>query len=273
MPTAKINGFEMHYEIAGAGPTIVWLHGLMGSIARSRRWQEGIEGLAGRGFRVVSYDARGHGESTYTEDESHYTWTSHADDMRGLLDHLGVERAVAGGGSMGAGVSLTLAIAHPERVEKLLLVALPAMGADFEVPRQVFGGLASLIEAMGVEQAAEIAMGLPQFAEMKDKQPEQYQLTREWLLSLHPQATVLAVRGLLNGPRLEESRFGEVAVPTLIVAHPDDPVHTLAGAQQVHAAIPGSRLVVAPEVMYYHEHLDELLDTVESFLRGESSAK
>src|SRR3990172_7023891 len=127
VPTARINGFDMHYEIAGDGPTVVWLHGVGGSIALERKMGEGIEGLAQRGVRLIMYDARGHGESGYTEDESDYTWEAHARDMGGLLDHLGIERAVVGGGSMGAGVSLTFALAWPERVEKLLLVSLPPL--------------------------------------------------------------------------------------------------------------------------------------------------
>src|SRR3990172_11480668 len=114
VPTARINGFDMHYEIAGDGPTVVWLHGLGGSIALERKMGEGIEGLAQRGVRLI-------------KDEADYTWEAHARDMRGLLDHLGIERAVVGGGSMGAGVSLTFALAWPERVEKLLLVSLPPL--------------------------------------------------------------------------------------------------------------------------------------------------
>ncbi len=267
MPKTKINGVDIHYEVAGEGPTVVWLHGLLGSVARSRRWREGMEGLAARGFRVVSYDARGHGESGFTDDESHYSWASHAGDMTRLLDELGLEKAIIGGGSMGAGVSLTLAISHLERVEKLILVALPAMGEDFVVPQQIFVGLASLIETLGVEQAAAVVLQLPDYVEMKTKQPDRWELMREWLLSFHPRRAVVATRGLLNGPRLDESRFGEVNVPALIVAHPDDAVHTLASAMQTNAAIAGSRLVIAPDPLYFQAHQDELLDHVASFVR------
>lgn len=70
MPSAHINGFDLHYDISGQGPPLVWLHGLMGSIAREQQFGEGIHGLERRGVQLIAYDARGHGASGYTDDES-----------------------------------------------------------------------------------------------------------------------------------------------------------------------------------------------------------
>ena len=174
---------------------------------------------------------------------------------------------------MGAGVAITFALAQPERVEKLVLVAPPPLAGTSETAKQVFGGFAFLIESLGLEQAVEVAMQLPQFVELKQSQPEQHGQLRDWLRSLHPHATVLAIRGLLNGPPLQEERFGEIVAPTLILAHPDDPIHPQSSAQKLHAAIAGSRLLMAPELNYYREHRDEMLEEVTSFLRGEDAAK
>ena len=266
MPAVAVNGIEIHYEVSGAGPTLVWLHGLMGSIARARTMGEGMERLADRGFRVVTYDARGHGESGYSEDESHYTWEAHARDMAALIDHLGIERASVGGGSMGAGVSLTFALAHPERVEKLVLVALPGFDGEIEVARQLFGGFATLIATVGLEQATEIAMQLPQLQELKERAPGEYEATRQWFLALDPKATVVAIRGLLNGPPLPAARLGEVRAASLVIGHPDDPVHPASSAERAHAAIAGSRLIMGRDVNYFREQREELIGAVASFL-------
>ena len=266
MVIATINSVQLHYEVAGEGLPVVFLHGLMGSIARSRLFGEDMDGLAGRGFRLVTYDARGHGESGFSEDEADYTWTAHANDLRALLDELGIERAYLGGGSMGAGVSIAFALAHPERVEKLVLIAPPPLADTIGTAQQIFGGLATLIESVGLERAVEIVMQLPDYAALKESDPAQFELLRDWLLSQHPRAVVFAIRGLLNGPPLPEERFGEITVPTLIVAHPGDPIHPQSTAELLHEAIAGSRLVVARDQSYYRERHDELVETVAEFL-------
>jgi pimeloyl-ACP methyl ester carboxylesterase len=271
MLTARINGIDIHYEISGEGPTVVFLHGLMGSIDRSRAVGEGLDGLAGRGFRLITYDARGHGASGFTENEADYTWEAHARDMLGLLDHLGIESAAIGGGSMGAGVSYTLALAHPGRVEKLMLLALPPLGEGFEPAKQMFGGFAQLIEGLGLEKAVDVVMQLPEYTKMRERDPDEFERLREWLLRLQPRGITYAMRGLVNGPLLAHERFGEIAVPTLITAHPDDLLHPIASGERAHAAIPGSRLMVAPSLLYYRDHRDELLDAVAAFLRGEEA--
>jgi 3-oxoadipate enol-lactonase len=266
MARANINGSDVHYEVSGDGPTLVWLHGLMGSIERSRTFAENMAELAERGYRVVAYDARGHGESGYTTDEAGYSWEAHAEDMRALMDELGIERACVGGGSMGAGVSVTFALAHPERVERLVLVAPPPLAHTIGTAQQIFGALATLIESVGVERAVEIVMQLPDYVALKERDPKQYELTRDWFLGLHPKATPLAIRGLLFGPALAADRFAEIEVPALIVAHPDDPIHPTSSAERLHEAIAGSQLVVAPEQNYYREHHEELIEVVAEFL-------
>lgn len=273
MPSAQINGVQLHYRIEGDGPPIVWLHGLLNSIERSRTIGEGMEGLARRGFRVVTYDARGHGESGFSEDEAHYTWQAHAHDMLSLLDHLGIDRAIIGGGSMGAGVSITFALAHPERVERLVLVAPPPLADTIGTAQQIFGGLASLIESQGVEQAAAIVIQLSPYKEMKETDPQLHEEIRQWLLGLRPDAAVVTIRGLLNGPPLAEERFGEISTPTLIIGHPDDPIHPQSAAKTIECSIAGARLVMAPDQNYYREHHDELLELAATFLRGGVSSK
>jgi pimeloyl-ACP methyl ester carboxylesterase len=273
MPIARVNGIDIHYETHGDGPPIVWLHGLMSSIERSPSMGESVNALAERGFRVIEYDARGHGESTITENEADYNWSSHADDMLALLDHLEIDRAVVGGGSMGAGVGVMFALDHPERVEKLVLNAPPPLADTIEPAQQVFGGLVWLIEQVGVEKATETVLQLPQYVEMKANDPEQYENMSEWFSGLHPKAAPLTTRGLLFGPALPAERFGEIACPTLIIGRPDDQIHPLSTVELLHKAVASSRIVIAPSFGYYQEHAAELIDTVASFLTDTPTAK
>lgn len=266
MPVAQINGFEMHYRVIGEGTPVVMGHGLMGSIAMMDDLGERPDILAARGFRVINYDARGHGRSGFTKDTSHYSWFSLAGDMHALLRHLGIERAHVGGGSMGAGTSLVLALDHPAMVERLVLVAPPPMGERMGPVSQMFGGFATMIESAGLERAVEVAMELPQWAPLRESDPQRYEWMRGWLLSQNAEAMVYAIRGLLQGPSLPEERFGEIRAPALILAHPDDDIHPLSSAQWLHETLGGSRLVVAPSMLYFEEHPEEMMGIVGDFL-------
>jgi 3-oxoadipate enol-lactonase len=266
MPVTLINGFQMHYRLTGDGWPAVMAHGLMGSIAMMDELGQGPQALASRALRVINYDARGHGRSGFTKDTADYSWFSLARDMYALLRHLGVERAHIGGGSMGAGTSLVLALDHPELVERLVLIAPPPMGERMPPVSQMFGAFATLIESAGLERAVEVVMALPQWAPLRETNPQQYEWMRGWLLSQNAESIVYAMRGLLQGPSLPEERFAEIRAPALILAHPDDDIHPLASARWLHETIPGSRLVVAPSMLYFQEHPDEMMRIVADFL-------
>jgi pimeloyl-ACP methyl ester carboxylesterase len=266
MSRATTRGVDLYYEDTGEGRTFVWLHGLLNSIERSRRMGEAIDGLEAHGYRLLRFDARGHGKSGASHEQSDYTWDGHTEDMRTVLDRLGIERAIIGGGSMGAGVSLTLAMTCPDRIEKLVLLVPPPLADTIETAQQIFGGLASLIEQLGVERAAEVVLGLPEYQQMQEHDPERYEQMAWWLRTLRSDTSVVAIRGLLFGPPLAAERFEEIVAPTLIVAQPNDPIHPLSSAERLHSAIAGSRLVVAPEFDYYRTHQQELLETIVDFL-------
>src|SRR5690242_14974111 len=137
MPFADINGFRMHYRDDGAGLPLLFGHGLMGSIAQQEALFENLQPLRAAN-RVITYDARGHGLSAHTADPVDYSWAALAGAMHSLMAHLGITRAHIGGGSMGAGTSLMLALAHPESVASLILVLPPPFGDDLVGPQQMF---------------------------------------------------------------------------------------------------------------------------------------
>ncbi|HEY0153556.1 MAG TPA: alpha/beta fold hydrolase [Longimicrobium sp.] len=109
-----VEGGTLYYDVRGSGPALVLLHA--GGVDLTM-WDPQVGPLA-RSFRLVRYDARGHGRSTAPGGP--YSTTQ---DLRLLLDHLGIERASLVGISMGAGVALDFAANHPQRVTKLALVS------------------------------------------------------------------------------------------------------------------------------------------------------
>src|SRR5438093_8119007 len=114
---ADLGEVTLAYEISGAGPRIVWCHGL-GSCRTADR--DVIDALA-KSFTVLAYDARGHAESLPVTDESSYTYPALSRDLRALLDAVGWDRAILAGASMGAGSAVRVAMEQPGRVRALIM--------------------------------------------------------------------------------------------------------------------------------------------------------
>jgi pimeloyl-ACP methyl ester carboxylesterase len=267
MATAQVNGIRISYRLKGDGPTLVMAHGLMGSIANAAKLGD-VSDLLWESFKVLNYDARGHGESGFTTDPADYSWTSLAEDMYQLLRHLGIERAHIGGGSMGAGTSLRFALDHPEMVDRLVLIAVPPiLPESVAAVNLVFGGFASIIESSGLEAATNVAVSVPPISLLRDTDPATFEWMRGWLLSQNPLSIVPAIRGLLgSGESLPYERFCEIKAPTLIIAHAGDVIHPVEAAELTHREIAGSQLVTAPDPLYWNLHREELAGTITDFL-------
>jgi 3-oxoadipate enol-lactonase len=266
MMMARVNGIDINYRVRGQGPTLVMAHGLMGSIATMPMLGD-VSDLLWDRFRVVNYDARGHGQSGFTTDPADYTWPALADDMYHLLRYLGIERAHIGGGSMGAGTSAVFALDHPEMVEKLVLVTPPPMLPEtFATAKPAFLGLAALIERDGLEPAVNVAVSVPPISLLRDTDPKMFEWMRQWLLSQNAASLVPAIRGVIDGPRVPYERFVEIEAPTLVVAQEGDAIHPIESAVTTHERIRGSRLVTAPDPLYWSTHREELAAIIRDFL-------
>jgi len=105
MPFAPVNGQQLYFEdTAGTGPVVVFSHG---NLMNSQMWAPQVEALRGE-FRCVVWDERLHGRTK--DDGDLYTYWDSADDLLGLLDHLGVEQATLVGHSQGGFLSLRAAL-------------------------------------------------------------------------------------------------------------------------------------------------------------------
>lgn len=114
----ETNKIKLHYiDYAGEGPALVLLHGLTANA-------HAFDGLADAGlvpaYRLVCPDLRGRGLSDHPA--FGYTLQEHAKDILGLLDHLGIKKAILGGHSFGGLLSIYMAANYPERVERLIIM-------------------------------------------------------------------------------------------------------------------------------------------------------
>ena len=117
MAKARVNGIEIDYEDGGRGPAVLLSHGYS---ATGRMWAPQRPAVEPR-HRLVTWDMRGHGETESPTDPARYSEALTVEDMRGLLAHLGIARAVVGGLSLGGYMSLAFHHRHPEMVRALVI--------------------------------------------------------------------------------------------------------------------------------------------------------
>ena len=229
---------------ARLGPPIVLLHGLT---ATRRYVVMGSRTLERSGYRVIGYDARGHGRSTAAPDPAAYGYDDLAHDLEAVLDALGLERAILAGASMGAHTVLRLALRHPERVAGLGLIT-PSFDPERPLSEPVLAGWDAL--ARGLREG-----GVEGFVDAYDfsEVPVQWRDTVEKVVRQrltdheHPEAVADALEVVPRSRPFEDLRELEsIKAPTVVVGSRDeaDPGHPLAVGERYAQAIPGARLMV-----------------------------
>ncbi|CAM3435591.1 alpha/beta fold hydrolase [Nocardioides dubius] len=125
--TVVLHGHELSYLDSGAGPAVLFIHGILGS---QRQWRYLVDEMDDEN-RVLAPDLFGHGDSAKPMGD--YSLSAHAATMRDLLDHLGIERVTLVGHSLGGGIAMQFYYLFPERVERLVLIATGGLGREVSV--------------------------------------------------------------------------------------------------------------------------------------------
>lgn len=265
---AEINGLRLRYRLAGEGPLAVFGHGLLGSIDQIEEEAPGFLDQLHEKVRVLVYDARGHGQSSGPEDHSLYTWETLGLDMCALIEHVGEERAILGGASMGAAAALWAAVEQPESTRALVVMlppplGLPSMrGQDERAALTVLELISAAVENFGLEKTVELARQFPGFAAT----PEEGEQRARWLLAQNPLALTHAIRGLLQAPVHDPEAYRGITAPTLVIATEGDGLHPVRAAQLLAENVPNCRLAVAPEPGWWWSHPDALMSELVAFL-------
>lgn len=233
MAFLAINGFQLRYEVAGAGSPVVLLHGL-GSSADD--WQLQVPAFARR-HQVITLDLRGHGQSRF---EGPLRIEAMADDVAQLLSQLGLRDAHIVGLSMGGCAALALGAGHPERVRSLTLVNTFARYRPAGIPGLVRGlQRAWLLRTRPVaDVAAFVARGL-------FPKPEQRVFYEAAVASLSQNSKTTywaAMRAILAF----DARAGlaSIRLPVLVVMGDRDRTVPRAAGEALARRIPGARIFV-----------------------------
>ncbi len=151
---AYVNGTRLYYEVAGEGPALVLIHGMS---LDTRMWDDQFAEFAPH-CQVIRYDVRGFGRSAVPT----HTAYSHHDDLKGLLNSLGIADAHILGHSMGSGIATDFVLAYPEMADSLVSVGTVVHGLDW-LPefRAHFRSLFETAAASGVDAAARSVAARP----------------------------------------------------------------------------------------------------------------
>jgi 3-oxoadipate enol-lactonase len=232
---------NLHHRFDGSpdAPVVVLSNSLGSSPAM---WEPQLPALTAR-FRVLRYDHRGHGASPVPPGP--YTIDDFGRDTLELLDSLGLERVSFCGLSLGGAVGMWLGIHAPERLDRL---ALCCTAAKFGTP-DVWAERAGAVRAGGVEALADAILERWFTARFRAEQPETVARIREMLVATPAEGYAASCEALAECDLRAE--LGSIRAPTLVLAGADDPATPPEQAEQLVAAIPGSRLVVIPDTAHF----------------------
>jgi pimeloyl-ACP methyl ester carboxylesterase len=239
MPTARLNGIDVHFERRGTGPRVLFLNGSGSTLAGMSVL---LDVLAAR-TDLVAHDQRGLGETGIPPGP--YSMGDYAADARALLDHVGWDRARVVGVSFGGMVAQELAVTAPDRVEKLALLCTSPGGALPSFP---------LHELAELDDSARAARYLP----LLDTR-----FTGDWLATHESDWNLVAMMAARQaGEKSDDVRRGEaeqlaaradhdvldrldrVRAPTLVAAGRYDGIAPLPNSEAIAERIPGAELRV-----------------------------
>lgn len=223
------DGIEIAYLDTGGGDgklPVLLIHGFASNVATNWVNTGWVSFLTKAGYRVIAFDNRGHGESQKLYDLVDYGAPLMAEDARRLLDHLGIARVNVIGYSMGARIAAFLALAHPERVAR---VVFGGLGINMVRGMAGTGPIARALEAASIEEVTNpTARTFRAFAEQ----------TKSDLKALA--ACIRSSRAPISA-----EMASEIAAPVLVAVGSTDVIG--GSADELAALIPGARAYTIPD--------------------------
>jgi pimeloyl-ACP methyl ester carboxylesterase len=223
MPRVPVNGIRLYYEEAGRGAPLVFVHEFAGD---AQSWHLQMRFFARR-YRTIAFNARGYPPSDVPAEGAAYSQDQAVEDIRGLLDALGIDRAHVCGLSMGGYATLHFGIRHPERALSLVVAGCGygSVAADRAQFKRDAAAMAQRFLTEPMAALADVYCQGPTRVQFRDKDPKGWQ-------EFHDQFAVQSALGhglTMRGVQLErpsvyelEAELERLTVPTLIVTGDED---------------------------------------------------
>jgi pimeloyl-ACP methyl ester carboxylesterase len=254
----RYHGHRITYDVHGEGNRVlVLVHGLL---MNRRRYDRLAPEMASRGNRVIVVDLLGHGDSDKPDDMRTYSMSSFANQLAALIAHLDLTAPVVGGTSLGANVTLELAVHHPDSAGALF-IEMPVLEDALLGAAMIFTPI-----LLGLRFGRPL---LAPVSEVMRRVPRSHYLVDillDWLRR-DPDSSQAVLEGVLFGGAAPASEVRRgIPHPALVIGHPADPLHPFSDADMLVDELSNARLVDANSILEWRVSPARLNDELARFL-------
>ena len=235
MPYVDHRGRSIFYEDVGAGPVVVLGHSFL---CTGSMWRRQVPVLAER-YRVLNLDLRGHGRSGEVRET--FTLYDAVGDVVAVLDHLGVDRAVWCGLSIGGMVALRAALVRPERVAALALLDTDA-GAEAPLRKLKYSAMGVGARLLGIGPFLPAVVPLMFGAAIRQREPALVEAWKQEASVLRVPSVLRVLEALLGRDSLLD-RLDEISVPALVLVGEEDRSLPPVLSRRLHRRMRASTLI------------------------------
>ncbi len=233
MPKALINGINLYYEDHGSGFPVIFTHGYAGT---TRSWEGQVAAFSQK-YRFITYDMRGHGQTDAPESLAQYSQDILVEDMYQLLRHLGIQKAVICGLSLGGYLTIHFCNQHPDMTAAIILMDT---GPGYRAPESSRKWNETRIDCANILETK----GIKGFMESEHSILDYY-TTPDVMVKHNPKGLANISRGaMVNLWGLDI--LPDIKVPALIICGDKDTDY-LAGTDYMERKIPGARKVIVAD--------------------------
>jgi len=230
----KANGIDINYEIEGDGPVVTLSHSLACNLSM---WDEQVRALKGR-YRVLRFDTRGHGQSGAPAGA--YTLEQLGDDLKGLLDGLGITATHFVGLSMGGMIGQVFALKHPAMVQSLVLCDTTSRYPAAAAP--VWEDRIKAVGAKGMEPMVAPTLERWFTAPFRARRRDLMERVGTMIRSTPAPGYIGCCHAI---PKINVTeRLRDVRCPALVIVGEEDPGTPVEMARDIHAALPAAELAI-----------------------------
>lgn len=252
---------KINSNVEGKGEAIVLIHGLSDNLL----YWEPLSGSLKMDYKVIRYDLRGHGQSELGEDE--ITIDLYSDDLKNLLEDLGVEKANLVGFSLGGMIAIDFAVKYPSKVSSLVLMSTASKVTSHS--KEVLEGFLNAIDD-SFEAFYDFILPLVLCPKVIEENREELELIKE---TSSPLANNEAIKKAIDAS-LQFDRQGDLSnidVPVLVLAGKHDGIFLLSEQKEMQERIENSELVVLDDVRHnllVGENISKTVDVLKNYMKN-----
>lgn len=230
----KANGIDINYEIEGDGPVVTFSHSLACNLSM---WDEQVRALKGR-YRVLRFDTRGHGQSGAPAGA--YSLEQLSDDLKALLDGLGITATHFVGLSMGGMIGQVFALKHPAMVQSLVLCDTTSRYPTAAAP--IWEDRIKAVGAKGMEPMVAPTLERWFTAPFRARRRDLMERVGTMIRSTPAPGYIGCCHAI---PKINVTeRLRDVRCPALVIVGEEDPGTPVEMARDIHAALPAAELAI-----------------------------